>query len=64
MDDKIMAAITAAIEAYVSSEKRQVRRVFTQRLSRWKMATRREMMSKRHLSVRPDPYRSRMDGSS
>ena len=55
-----MAAITAAIEAYIASEQEPVRRGFSQRLNRWKMAARRETMIKRNLTVRGDPLRVRL----
>ncbi len=60
MDDKVMAAITAAIEAYIASERIPVRRAFIQRLNRWKMAARRETMVRRNLTVRGDPRRIRL----
>lgn len=60
MDGKLMAAITAAIEAYIASEERPARRGFIQRLNRWKMAARRETMAKRNLTVRGDPRRMRL----
>jgi hypothetical protein len=60
MDEKVMAAITAAIEAYIASEKRPLRRGFIQRINRWKMAARRETMIRRNLTVRGDPRRMRM----
>lgn len=60
MDDKVLAAITAAIEAYIVSEKVSVRRAFIQRLNRWKMAARRETMARRNLTVRGDPHRIRL----
>ncbi|HUV35473.1 MAG TPA: hypothetical protein VMX58_00870 [Patescibacteria group bacterium] len=60
MDEKLLVAITAAIEAYITSEERPVHRGFIQRLSRWKMATRRETMVKRNLTVRGDPHRVRL----
>lgn len=60
MEDKVIAAITAAIEAYIASEERPVRRGFIQRLNRWKMAARRETMVQRNLTVRGDPRRIRL----
>jgi hypothetical protein len=61
MDAKVLAAITAAIEAYIAEERQPVRRGFIQRISRWKMATRRETMAKRALTLRGDPRRTRID---
>ena len=60
MDEKLLAAITAAVEAYIATEERPVRRGFIQRLSRWKMAARRETMITRNLTVRGDPHRIRL----
>jgi len=57
MDQKIMAVITAAVNAYIESENSDERR-FGQRLSPWKMAGRRETMSKRSLTVRANPSRT------
>ena len=57
MDQKIMAVITAAVNAYIESESSDERR-FGQRLSPWKMAGRRETMSKRSLTVRANPSRT------
>ena len=60
MDKKLMATITAAINAYIESESRIVQRRFGQRLSPWKMAARRETMSKRSLIARANPSRIRL----
>jgi hypothetical protein len=56
MDQKILAVITAAVNAYIESENSDDKR-FGQRLSPWKMAARRETMSKRTLTVRANPLR-------
>ena len=60
IDRKTMAAITAAVQAYIESETVEGRRRFGQRLNPWKMAARREIMSKRNLTVRGDPMRMRL----
>jgi hypothetical protein len=56
MDQKVLAIITAAVNAYIESENSDEKR-FGQRLSPWKMAARRETMSKRALTVRANPLR-------
>ena len=60
MDEKIMAAITAAVSAYIDSEDSFDEKRFGQRLSPWKMAARRETMSKHVLNVRANPSRTRL----
>jgi seryl-tRNA(Sec) selenium transferase len=60
MDRNILAAITAAVEAYMESETKGREMRFGQRLSPWKMATRRELMNRRQLSVRGNPFRIRL----
>ena len=60
MDAKLMAAITAAIEAYIASERVEIQRRFGQRLNPWKMAARRETMTRRNLAVRGNPMRTRL----
>lgn len=60
MDDNLMAAITAAVQAYMESEKIGNRMIFGQRLNPWKMAARRETMSRRKLTERGDPMRMRL----
>ena len=60
MDANKMAAITAAIQAYMESETKDTQKRFGQRLSPWKMAARRETMSRRSLTERPNPLRQRL----
>ncbi|MCK4236331.1 MAG: hypothetical protein KAX38_04380 [Candidatus Krumholzibacteria bacterium] len=60
MDAKLVAAVTAAIEAYIASEKAESQRRFGQRLNPWKMAARRETMSRRNLTERGNPLRMRL----
>ncbi|MDD4857947.1 MAG: OadG family protein [Candidatus Krumholzibacteria bacterium] len=60
MDDKLMAVITAAVHAYIESENSFDERRFGQRLSPWKMAARRETMSKHVLTVRANPSTTRL----
>lgn len=57
LDEKVLAVITAAVNAYIESDNGDERR-FGQRLSPWKMAGRRETMSKRVLAVRANPART------
>jgi seryl-tRNA(Sec) selenium transferase len=60
MDKNLLAAITAAVEAYIESDTRAREVRFGQRLSPWKMAARREIMSRRRLAVRGNPLRVRL----
>ena len=60
MDRKILAAITAAVEAYIESDSKVREMRFGQRLNPWKMASRREIMNRRQLSVRGNPIRVRL----
>jgi len=60
MDEKIMAIITAAVSAYIDSESSLDEKRFGQRLSPWKMAARRETMSKNTLTSRVNPAKMRL----
>jgi len=60
VDKKVFSAIVAAINAYMESEQDVSRRRFGQRLNPWKMAARRETMSKRSLVVRANPGKIRL----
>ena len=60
MDEKIMAVISAAVSAYIESENSFDERRFGQRLNPWKMAARRETMSKHVLTVRANPSTMRL----
>ena len=60
MDENLMAAISAAIQAYVDQDDRETGRRFGQKLSPWKMGSRRETMSRRNLAVRGNPARVRL----
>jgi hypothetical protein len=60
MDEKTLAAITAAVQAYIEVENSSDEKRFGQRLSPWKMAARRETMSKHVLTVRANPSRMRL----
>ncbi|MBU8923392.1 MAG: hypothetical protein KOO63_16365 [Bacteroidales bacterium] len=60
MDENLMAAISAAIQAYVDQDDREAGRRFGQKLSPWKMGSRRETMSRRNLAVRGNPARVRL----
>ncbi len=56
LDTRTLAVITAAVDAYIELENNDERR-FGQKLSPWKMAGRRETMSKMALAVRANPAR-------
>ncbi len=60
MDENLMAAISAAIQAYVDQDDIETGRRFGQKLSPWKMGTRRETMSRRNLAIRGNPARVRL----
>ena len=60
MDEKLLAVISAAVNSYIESENSFDERRFGQRLSPWKMAARRETMSKHTLTVRANPSRMRL----
>jgi hypothetical protein len=60
MDEKIMAVITAAVNAYIDAEGSFDEKRFGQRLSPWKMAARRETMSKHVFADRANPSRMRL----
>ena len=57
LDEKTLAVITAAVSAYLETDNNDERR-FGQKLNPWKMAGRRETMSKRALTVRANPART------
>ncbi len=57
IDEKTLAVIEAAIEAYIQSEDSDARRI-GQKMSPWKMAARRETMSRRALTLRANPART------
>jgi seryl-tRNA(Sec) selenium transferase len=60
MDQKIIAAITAAIEAYIAAERTPIRRGTIRRLNRWKMATRGgRAIAVRNPTARADSFRMR-----
>lgn len=60
MDNNLMAAISAAIEAYIETENDASGKRFGQKVSPWKMGARRETMTKRTLAVRGNPSRVRL----
>jgi hypothetical protein len=60
MDATILAVISAAVEAYIESEEVEIQKRFGQKLNPWKMASRRETMTKRNLTVRGNPSRIRL----
>ena len=59
LDEKTLAVIAAAVNAYLESDNNDERR-FGQKLSPWKMAGRRETMAKRSLTVRANPTRTNL----
>jgi hypothetical protein len=60
MDENLLAAITAAIQAYIGRENAEREMRFGQRLNPWKMAARRELMNRRNLTLRGNPFRVRL----
>ena len=60
MDNNLMAAISAAIEAYIETENDESDKRFGPKVSPWKMGSRRETMTKRNLAVRGNPSRVRL----
>ena len=60
MDKNLLAAITAAVEAYIESDTKVREMRFGQRLNPWKMAARREVMNRRQMAVRGNPLRVRL----
>ena len=60
MDENLLAAITVAIQAYIGQEGKERDLRFGQRLNPWKMAARRELMNRRNLTVRGNPFRVRL----
>jgi len=60
MDERTLAAITVAVQAYIESENSFDEKRFGQRLSPWKMAGRRETMSKHVLTERANSSRMRL----
>ena len=60
MEQDLMVAITAAIQAYIDKEFIEKEKRFGPQLSPWKMGTRRETMTKRSLAVRGNPDKVRL----
>jgi len=60
MDEKLMAAISAAVQAYIETGEPERKRIFGQRLNAWKMAARREIMNRGRLAQRSNPMRVRL----
>ncbi len=58
LDEKTLAVIAAAVNAYLDLDAGNDEKRFGQRLSPWKMAGRRETMAKRTLTVRANPTRT------
>jgi hypothetical protein len=61
MDEKLLAAISAAVQAYIETEREETVVRIGQRLSPWKMAARRETMARRILTQRGNPVRMRLN---
>lgn len=61
VDDKLRAAILAAVQAYMASEDTAAELRSGPRLSPWKMGARREVLGRRSLAERGDPFRNRLN---
>lgn len=61
LDAKTMAAIIAAVQAYIENEDRVQVRHRGHVLSPWKMGARREQLSRRSLASRANPLRTRLN---
>jgi len=61
MDDKLRAAIAAAVQAYIDAEEKETTRRRGPALSPWKMGARREILGRRSLADRGDPVRVRLN---
>ncbi len=57
MDDKMKAAVIAAVKAYIESEGEKSTVLAGQVLNAWKMGARRELMNRRKLINRGNPER-------
>ncbi len=60
MTPNLMAAITAAVQAYIEAEEQSRKMRFGPVVSRWKMGSRRETMNRRVLTDRRDPSKVRL----
>ena len=61
MDAKTMAAIVAAVQAYMEQEDTRPVRFKGQVLSPWKMGARKEQLGRRSLAARTNPLRTRLN---
>jgi hypothetical protein len=60
VDSKIMAAVVAAVQAYIDQENTQPVKHKGQVLNPWKMGARSEQMGRRSPSWRANPLRTRL----
>ncbi len=60
MDKKKLAAINAAVQAYMNEEAREVEVSSGRKLNAWKMAARRDVTGRSKLAQRADPARYRL----
>jgi len=60
MDEKLKAAVVAAVNAYIDKEKETREVYFGQKLSAWKMGGRREIIQRGRLARRGNPSRVRL----
>ena len=61
VDAKTMAAIVAAVQAYIEQEDTTPVRYQGHRLSAWKMGARKEQLGRRSLAERANPLRTRLN---
>ncbi len=61
VDAKIMAAIVAAVQAYMDQEDTVPSRIEGHLMSPWKMGARKEQLGRRLLAARVDPRRMRIN---
>ena len=59
MDENLIAAITAAVQAYIQAEEKEKKKRFGSVVSPWKMGARRDLMNRRLITDRRNPYRVR-----
>jgi len=61
VEAKIMAAIVAAVQAYMEQEGTGPDRFMGQVLSPWKMGARKEQLGRRSLAARVNPLKTRLN---
>ncbi len=60
LDRNLMAAITAAVQIYIETDEKSVKKRFGPIVSPWKMGSRRETMSRNVFTERRNPTRVRL----